>query len=40
MNQTSLKNDLHMQKQTTIKDRWNRNGQVNTHRVTKELDRQ
>ena len=40
MRQTSLKTKLKMQKRTTIKNRWNQNGQINTYRFTKELDRQ
>ncbi len=40
MKQSSLKNKPKTQKQTTIKNTWNQNGQINTHSFTKELDRQ
>ena len=40
MNQTLLKTELKTQKQTIIKTIGKRNGQVNTHSFTKELDRQ
>ena len=40
MKQISYKNEFKTQKQTTIKNIWNQNGQINTHSFTKELDRQ
>jgi len=39
MKQISDKNELRMQKQTTIKDIWNRDGQINHYSIKKKLDR-